>query len=231
MDIFGWLFGRSAPKRADLRTGAKVTVEARTVGSASVFATAGAIVGEAFDQVMAEVDAPAEAKRRLRPLFVEAHRSGDPRKEVEAIETVLNGVEWGEGYFGTLRARFEAEGAFPHIWESRAKALRTDPPPPPSTIGEALRLLRVTDMRDLLVALAAMPDKGRPKKRAEFIDLLSATGATREIVEAAQPRHEAAIENYLASRAAAKSEILAHTLTMQAYALRDRHNSHQLRGR
>ena len=113
--MFDWLFRRPPTKQTRHGVSVEVTIEGQTTEAASVFATPASAVGEAFDQVMAEVDAPAEAKRRLRPLFVEAHRSGGPKKEIEVVNTVLDGVKWGEGYFGALRARFEAEGAFPHM--------------------------------------------------------------------------------------------------------------------
>lgn len=57
------------------------------------FATPVRIVEEAFDQVMSDVDVAIEAKGELKPLFVDAHRSGDPQRERKVIKSVLDGTD------------------------------------------------------------------------------------------------------------------------------------------
>ena len=190
--------------------------------ASSSFATPVSVVEAAFDQIMADVDAPVEAIAKLRPQFIDAHRSGNPRKEREVVKSVLVGTVWGEAYFGRWRERFASERAYPYMWRSRGKALISDEPDPPATIHEAIKLLRVADMRKLLVATSTMPDKGRPKRRSEYTKILLATGNRSELVDAAMPAHLKACQKWSADREAAKCELLAHTITMRAYFLRDR---------
>ena len=216
--------------RDEIRLDVEVIAEKRPAGSESIFATPTPQVEQAFDQIMDEVDIPDYAKAKLKPLFVKAHRSGNPRREVEAIEAVLSDVEWGEAYFGTWKKCFEADEVYPHMWRTRGKALVSDIPQPASTIEEAVAYLRVVDMRQLAVELGIMPDTGRPKKRSEFIALLSATGKTKEIVDAAMPAYLDALNKWRRDREAGKSALLAHTLTMRTYALRDHYKRERLTG-
>ena len=195
----------------------------------SRFATPADIVEEAFDQIMAEVDAPPTAVHKLRPLFVEAHRSGDPRKEIEAVAAVLDGVEWGEHYFGAWRQQFERDGAFPYMWQRENRALSSETPPPPATFEEAVDYLRVADMRQLLNELGAMPERGRPRKRADFITMLSTIGEVAAIIEKAMPRYHDALDKRKANPERHKESLLAHTISMRAYRLRDHRIEERLR--
>ncbi len=228
MGMFGRLLRSFRPKRvrvkredAEIQFDVSVVAERPPTGTESAFATPTSVVEEAIDQILADIDMPDEAKSRLRSRFVNAHRSGDPRREVEGVETTLDGIEWGEMYFGEWKKRFEAMGEFPYMWRTRGKALVVGPPQPPSTIGDAVEYLRVADMRQILIELGAMPRKGRPKRRSEFIDLLSATGKTESVIDSAIPVYRDARTKWEEDREAAKCELLAHTLTMRAYALRD----------
>ena len=189
--------------------------------SNSLFATPVRIVEEAFDQIMSDVDVPVEPEAKLKPLFVAAHRSGDPRQELNVVKSVLTGVPWGEAYFRRWRERFQAAGAYPYMWRVHAKPLTTDGPRRPTTIDDALEYLRVADLRRLLVALNAVPEQSRPKRRSEFIPLLAATRRTKDLVDAAIPSYDRARNKWLADREAAKCALLAHTLTMRACSLRD----------
>ena len=188
----------------------------------SPFATPAPIVGDAFDQVMSDVDVPIEAKADLKPLFVDAHRSGDPQQERHAVGAVLGGTDWGEAYFGRWRERFRAGGVYPYMWRVHAKPLTSDGLREPETIAQGLEYLRVTDMQRLLVALNAVPAKGRPKRRSEYVPLLVATGNTRAVVDAAMPAYWKAREKWYEDREKAKCALLAHTISMRAYFLRDR---------
>ena len=96
----------------------KVTAEVTLLEEEGVsrFATPADVVEEAFDQIMAEVDVPSAAVHKLRPLFVDAHRSGSREKKIEAVEAALDGIEWGERYFGAWRQQFKRDGAFPQLW-------------------------------------------------------------------------------------------------------------------
>jgi len=167
---------------------------------------------------MADVDAPEAAKQCLLPLYIEAHRSGHPRRETDAAKTAFNGIEWGERYFGRWRRRFEEGGTFPYMWK-KYKEFYTAVPSPPVTIKEATAYLRVPEMRKLLTDLGAMPAKGRPKKRKEFIVALSGTERKAEIVAAAMPRYQNAVHEHEAQARGAKCELLAHTLAMRSYTL------------
>ncbi len=195
--------------------------EQRPTGTESAFATPLSVVEEAINQILADIDMPNDAKGRLRSCFVKAHRSGDPRREVKGIKAALDGVEWGEVYFRDWKMRFEAKGEFPYMWRTHGKGLVVDPPQPPSTIEDAVEYLRVADMRQILIELDAMPRKGRPKKRSEFIDLLLASGKTESVVDSAIPAYRDARAKWEEDRDAAKCALLAHTLTMRAFALRD----------
>ena len=235
MGLSGWFLHRfrskeaeAKPDRTGIRLDVEVVAERRPAGSESTFATPASVVEEAFDQIMTEVDVPEDARVRLKPLFVEAHRSADPRREVEAIKAVLDGVKWGDLYFGAWRERFEADGAYPYMWKTRGKALISDPPRPPSTIEDAVGYLRVVDMRRLLIDLGAMPGKDRPKRRSEFIALLSVTGKAEEIIDAAAPGFRDACDKWEKDRNGAKCELLAHTLTIHTSALRDRRKRERL---
>ena len=166
---------------------------------------------------------PAEAKSRLKPLFIDAHRSGNPQREQKAVKSVLAGyADWGEEYFGRWRDRFRAEGAYPYMWRVHAQPLTSDGPRRPTDIGDALAHLRVTDMRRLLVALNAVPENGHPKRRSEYLPLLAATGRTEDLVDAAMPAYRKARDKWRSNRETAKCALLAHTVTMRAYSLRNR---------
>lgn len=188
----------------------------------SQFATPARIVENAFDQIMADVDVPFEPRATLRPLFVDAHRSGDPRQERQVVQSVLSGIVWGEAYFRQWRERFRAEGAYPYMWRVHAKPLTSDGPRKPASIEEALEYLRVADLRYLLVALDAVPKKGRPKRRSEYVRLLAATGRTKDLVDAAVPAWDRARVKWRQDLETAKCALLAHTVTVRAYSLRNR---------
>lgn len=228
MAIFGRLLRQYRPKRvevkpedAEIQFDVSLVAEHLPAGDISPFATPPSVVEEAIDQILVAIDIPGDAKGRLKSRFVNAHRSGDPRREVEVIETALDGVEWGEVYYGEWKSRFEAKGEFPYMWRTDGKALIVDSPQSPSTIEDALKYLRVADMRQILIELDAMPGRGRPKKRSEFIALLSTTGKTESIVDSAIPAYRDALTKWEADRETAKCALLAHTLTMRAFALRD----------
>lgn len=228
MGIFGRLLRQFRPERVkvksedpEIQVGVEVVAQRHPTGTDSSFATSASVVEEAIDQILADIDMPENAKVRLKSLFVKAHRSGSPRREIEAVELALDGAEWGEKYFGEWKMRFEAKGEFPYMWRTHGKALVVDSPQPPSTIEDAVGYLRVTDMRQILIELDAMPAKGRPKKRSEFIDLLSTIRKTKLVVESAIPAYRDARTKWQEDREAAKRALLAHTLTMRAYTLRD----------
>ena len=208
----------------------KVTAEVTLLEEegGSGFATPADVVEEAFDQIMAEMDVLPAAANKLRPLFAEAHRSGDPRKEIEAVEAALDGLEWGERYFGAWRQQFERDGAFPYMWQRENGALSSETPPPPATLEEAVDYLRVADMRQLLTELGAMPERGRPRKRAEFITMLSTIGEVAAIIEKAMPRYHDALDKRKANRERHKENLLAHTISMRAYSLRDQQTAQRL---
>ena len=175
------------------------------------------VIEQAFEQIMADVDAPSDAKHRLLSLYAEAHRSGDPRREAEAVEAAFQGIEWGREYFGSWTERFRTNGEFPYMWKSYLE-LRSDPLPP-RTIDEALEYLRVPDMRRLALDLGVMPDKSRPKKRTEFIDLLSRTGESAPVLNAAMACFSERLQERHRRLERAKCKLLAHTLTARVYSL------------
>ena len=185
----------------------------------SRFATPARIVETAFDQITIDAGVPAGAKAKLKPLFADAHRSGDPRQERNVVMSVLVGVSWGAAYFQRWRERFQTEGAFPYMWRAHAKPLASDGPLKPATIEDALGYLPVADLRRLLVALDALPEKGRPRRRSEFVSLLTATGRTEDLVGVAMPAYDRAHEKWLADLETAKCALLAHTVTMRACTL------------
>ena len=174
---------------------------------------------EAFDKVIAGVDAPAALKSRARRAYLAAARTGNPRLEGEALQRALTGAVWGEKYFGEWRRRFERDGAFPYMWE-RHPDLCSGPPPPPSSTDEALDLLKVHDMRALVRRLDIAPEGRRPRTRQEFVDLLSRAELKDAVVRAAAGRHDERLERHALNRDAAKCEILAHTVGCQEASLR-----------
>lgn len=175
------------------------------------------VIEQAFEQIMADVDAPSDAKHQLLSLYAEAHRSGDPRRETEAVEAAFQGIEWGREYFGSWTERFRMDGEFPYMWKSYLE-LRSDPLPP-RTIDEALEYLRVSDMRRLALDLGVMPDKPRPKKRPEFVDLLSRTDESAPVINAAMVCFSERLQERHRRLEHAKCKLLAHTLTARVYAL------------
>ena len=222
MNVFGWLsryppsfwFGRAV---SDVRS--KLAPMRSLNGQHCLVAAEPPLVEAAFDQIMADVDVPRAIETRLRPHFVSAYRSGNPGRIIEVLKAVFDGIEWGEGYFDAWRMRFISRGAFPHAWR-RAKTLLVDAPPPPSDIGSASQYLRMDDMRKLLDHLGTMP---APAQSADLKDLLRATGATGAVIKAALPRYEYALIDFPARRQRQKCAMLAHTISMRAGALRDRH--------
>ena len=220
--IWQWIFG----KRPVTRPGVTGVERPRSLVDQGV-RTNTTVIDQAFWQIMNDVDAPDDAKARLFPMFIEAHDSGDPRREVVSVETAFAGFQWGEKYFELWRVRFK-RGTWPHLWQN-SSTLCIDPPPPPATIREALRdnypwrYLTVKDMRKLLHELGAMPAKGegRPTKRVHFVELLTKTGNTDAIIAAATSGYYEALRRHRSERERDKARILAHTLAMRMYALRD----------
>ena len=107
--------------------------------------------------------------------------------------------------------------------------LSSETPPPPATFEEAVDYLRVADMRQLLTELGAMPERGRPRKRAEFIAMLSTIGEVAAIIEKAMPRYHGALDKRKTNRERHKESLLAHTISMRTYSLRDQQNDQRLR--
>lgn len=177
------------------------------------------VIEQAFEQIMADVDAPSDAKRHLLSLYTEAHRTGDPRHEAGAVETAFQGIEWGHEYFGRWHKRFSARGEFPYMW-CKYPDLCSGDPPPPGTVAEALEYLRVPEMRRLAIELGVMPSKPRPRKRTEFVALLKHTDVPAPILDAAMVRFGEQMQARRDRIERARYDLLAHTLTMRVYKLR-----------
>ena len=178
---------------------------------------------EAFDQIMADVDAPTEIIAVVRPYFAAAHRSCSPDREIAVLNEAFRARDWGEAWFDAWRGRFMAIGAFPLMWRVKARTLIDDMPSPPCDISSAFEYLTVDDIRKLLSGLGYMIETQRPCRRAAMENLLQETDTTGAIIKAALPHYEAARVDRSETRQHQKCEILAHTISMRALALQDRH--------
>ena len=214
---------KNAPRQdAEAReTSAKreIVLEATVGRSADYEANHKWAMEQAHHQIMAEVDAPANAKERLLRLRMKAE--GSSKAELQAFEVALGRGGWGDEYFGRWRERFKAGGAFPYMWKRYpplcAGAMRS----PPTTIEDVAQYLLIPEMRELAIMLGIMPEKNRPRTRKAFAELLVSSGKTDEIVAAAMPGYEKKMAKLSDDIDQGKWKILEHTLRSRFSALRN----------
>lgn len=201
--VLGLIFGKKKPARSK---------RAGRVGKKTKLAD---VAERAFDEIMADIDMPRSARRRAKQAYLAARKSGSPRSERDALFDALSESDWGDRYFAKWRREFSKGGAFPYMWQKHPD-LCFEAPSPPSSAEEAIALLKVEDMRTLAVGLEVTPTVKRPRRRKEFVSLMSDGVRESELVRAAGPRHEERLARHAESREVAKCEILAHTIAAKA---------------
>lgn len=175
---------------------------------------------------MASVEAAPEVRALLFDAYSRAHRNGDPRGEEKAVISHLADSGWRWRDFDDWSARFAAANEWPYMW-TRYVDFSKPEPTAPTTAREAVESMTVADMRELAKekALTATPV---PRKRTEFEDLLVAGVPAAELLARVQDELAEEITSYHAERETGKCKLLAHTLTMTAYSIRDAEQRQEL---
>ncbi|MFK5979753.1 MAG: hypothetical protein QM488_12795 [Rhizobiaceae bacterium] len=91
----------------------RYTLEAATV---SKFATDKEYISEAYYYVMSGTRISADLHEKLLPAFVQAHQSGDPKKELHALKP-LNTAEWQWPMFDLWSKAFQQINIWPYMWD------------------------------------------------------------------------------------------------------------------
>ncbi|MBI3584013.1 MAG: hypothetical protein HY096_08695 [Nitrospinae bacterium] len=94
MGIFDFLLGSKKENELDKRPSSQ-SEPSRKDPVDKGFKSAKWVIREAFDKVIQSIEGiPAQKKEALFNAFQSAHRSGDPRKEEEAVIRYLSGTGW-----------------------------------------------------------------------------------------------------------------------------------------
>lgn len=184
------------------------------------FKTAEWVIHEAFSYVMATVEVSSETKNRLFREYSKAHRDGDPRGEEKAVVDALANSGWRWKDFEEWSQRFKTEKKWPYMWRSFPE-LYEAPPSDPTTINDALEYMTVNDMKAFATARGLMA-KPVPRKRADFEKLIAARCPLQNVLPAVAPAVKRAVAAFAERREIAKCRLLAHTLTMRMYSVRNK---------
>ncbi|MCC6867660.1 MAG: hypothetical protein IT522_02450 [Burkholderiales bacterium] len=191
------------------------------------FATAEPIVREAFDEITANMGLSSALSDAFRDAFARADRAGDTRVQENVVTSHLMGSGWKWPEFDRWAKHFAEKKQWPYMW-LRIDGLLGLGPDVRQQIDDALRVLKVAEMKEMLASRQALP-KPVPRKRDEVVALVRKSYPEAELLEVARQR---AIEQYKAPTTEqieiAECKLLAHTITMRSYAVRDARNREQL---
>ncbi len=165
MGILSLLFGR---KPAPAPSG---TAEsgAAGFGFGPQFATPEPIVREAFDQITDDMGLADPLRDAFRDAFARGDKAGDTRAQEELVIANLLGSGWKWPTFDTWAKRFGDQRQWPYMWH-RIDNLLDLGPEIPEVIQEAVALLKVAEMKEMLHDREALP-KPAPRKREEVVAL------------------------------------------------------------
>jgi hypothetical protein len=231
MGIVSFLFasqsasGEPAPAVAPSSEASAAPAQSPTEGT---FATADWVVRKAFDQIMTSVDLAPDRREALFTAYAAAHRSGGPRAEEQAVTSILIDSGWRWHDFDTWSQRFEAAKEWPYMWH-HFRELSEPEPTPPTTSHDAVSLLKAADMTAFAKERVILP-KPAPRKRTELEALLITQIPLPELQRRVRNRFNEAVNSYCARREIAKCKLLAHTLAMTSYAIRDAEQRKTLTG-
>ncbi len=197
------------------------------------FATPEAAVRAAFDQVVGGTDIPERTRRDLFRAYSAAHRAGSPRAEEKAMEEYLGEADWRWPWFDEWVQRFRADGRWPYLVREYREAFEMQgrTVPEPAALSEALPLFSVCELRAWIRenGIRLPSCKRRRELEQAMIALVPwekfsgfALGRHREHAGFLEIEHEA-------KRKRAGYMLLAHTVTMRAYTLRDHDRFRALR--
>lgn len=80
------------------------------------FATDPKFILQGFQEVIRGVTVSARDRGALLKSYTMAHRSGDPRKEIRAIGSILRGKSWSWPELESAAAEFQGLAVWPVVW-------------------------------------------------------------------------------------------------------------------
>lgn len=169
---------------------------------------------EAFDNIMASVEAPERIKQQFCAEILKAHQTGSSREaENAAIKAFLNsGWTWHE--YDKWKQIFQKRNIYPVQWH--IYDIIKEPPNKPTKLYDALPYLKVTDMRTLL-RVKGIHRKPAPKKREEFEAIISTEFLFEHLYPFVSAAFETKLQEYHTSIESGKCRLLAGTILRASF--------------
>ena len=183
------------------------------------FSTATWVIEEALNKVLTHISVAKEIKVEFCKAYCEAHKSGNPRLEEKVAIELLASSGWEWHVFDKWYLFFSQKGVWPYMWhqnELTKKQVISNP----TTIEEAVSFLNVKKMKKFLKQ-HDIKTKPAPKKRAEFEKTIIQNSSLDDVLSSIKSHLENQAKYAKQRFAESKCKILAHTLCMTAYSLRD----------
>lgn len=183
------------------------------------FSTSEWVVNEAFDKVFSQITVDNGIKSQFKKAYCAAHQSGNPRQEEKAAVDYLMNSNWIWHDFDKWFDFFSQKGVWPYMWR-RNKLTEKPHQVNPGSIQEAISYLNVKEMREFLKN-HNIKVKPAPKKREEFEKAIIQNSTFPDVINAIKGHLQVTSTEQVVRFNKAKCQLLAHTLAMTAYSLRD----------
>lgn len=182
------------------------------------FKSAKWVIREAFDKVMQSVEISDEKKEALFNSFQEVHRSGNPRKEEEAVITHLLNTSWKWLEYEKWNEIFKQRQQWPYMWQ-HYESLLESPDEMPVNISDAMAYFKVNELKSILKE-RNINLKPAPKTRVE-LELRFKEVIPWEVFKPfVENRYKEVLKKKNDRREKDLCRLLAHTLIMTIYTLR-----------
>lgn len=183
------------------------------------FATPEEIVRESFCKVMTGINIPTSVFEALYRDYMLAHTSGNPRGEIKAVEDHLMKIDWQWAEFEYWKTIFDEQKRYPYMWLRGSlpiKPLKSIP----KNFRAAAPFFTAAELKKFMKDNHVIT-KPAPKNRDEIEATLIASKTWKLFQPIMEDKYSILVSAHEQTAKRHLCEILAHTLSMTAYALRD----------
>lgn len=216
MGILDFLFGKKEKEAVNQQPLPPENVRKDPVDEG--FKSAKWVIREAFDKVMQSIEGiPVEKKEALFKAIQAAHRSGDPRKEEEAVIRHLSRTGWKWLEYEKWAEIFKQRQQWPQTWYGYGLA-ESDPLVIPESVSYAVGYFNVNELKEFLKA-RNIKVKPAPKTRADLERHFKEVVSWEEFKPLAVERYEELLEDEGCDKGDNLCKLLARELAANTYCL------------